>query len=167
MDNKNIDPKQSIYMYNDYSKTNNKYSNIIWNEIDNGLSDESLIKSINDKLFDTYSAKINIINNLLNSSNPLPILEKKDIIKFFNVLSPLNNEYNFASYTWNFKMYNGYLMIQNSICKADYCEYIKNKYINPIKNILEMTKFKFKYYEFKSNRFYKNIDIIFVIALEE
>ena len=41
--------------------------------------------------------------------------------------------------------------------------FLYKKYINPIKKILKLSKLNFKYYELKSNRFYKNIDIIFVI----
>jgi hypothetical protein len=169
MDNKLFDVNQSIMMNNSYLKTNNEYNNVynnvIWNMIE--CADESLIKSLNSKLFNIYNAKINIINNLLNSTDPLPIKNKKDIVKFFNILSPLNNEYHLASYKWNMKMHNGYLLIQNSICKSDLSNYLYDKYINPIHKILGLSKIKYRYYEFKSDRYYKNIDIIFCIGFND
>ena len=166
MNNKNNDFKQFHIMNNVYSKSIPKYNNVIWNSID--VADESLIKYINSKIFDVYNGKLNLINNLLYSNEPLPINSKQDVIKFFNIISPLNNEFNFGSYNWNTKNVendsSNLLFIQNSIAKADLNKYIYDKYINPIKNILTMSNIKFKYFELKAGRYYKNIDIIFVIS---
>jgi hypothetical protein len=162
MSKKIFDVKQSIMMNNSYSKTKNEYNNVIWDTIE--CADDFAIQSLNSKIFNVYNGKINIINNLLNSTVPLPITNKKDVRKFFNILAPLNNEYNLASYNWNMKTHNGYLLIANSICKSDLNDWIYNKYINPIQNILDLAKIEYKYYEFKSSRYYKNIDIVFCIS---
>jgi hypothetical protein len=155
--------KQSIIMNNQYEKSNPVYNKLIWDTIH--LGDSELIKNINSKISDTYHAKINLINNLLYSTKPLPMSNSNDIIKFFNILSPLNNEYNLGSFTWDYILHDKLLIFQNSILKSDYNKYILNKYINPIKNILIISGFKVNLFQFKSKRFNKTIDLIFVIEL--
>jgi len=163
MDNKNS--KQKIIMNNQYEKSNPVYNKLIWDTIH--LGDSELIKNINSKILDTYQQKINLINNLLYSLEPLPISKSNpnDIIKFFNIISPLNNEYNLGSFTWDYILHDKLLIFQNSILKSDYNKYVLNKYINPIKNILNMSGFKVNLFQFKSKRFNKTIDLIFVIEL--
>ena len=161
MDNKNS--KQKIIMNNQYEKSNPTYNKLIWDTIYS--EDSTLIKNINSKILDTYHAKINLINNLLYSPEPLPISNPNDIIKFFNILSPLNNEYNLGSFSWDYILHDKLLIFQNSILKSDYNKYVLNKYINPIKNILNMSRFKVNLFQFKSKRFNKTIDLIFVIEL--
>ena len=160
----NKDFHQQIKMNNFYNKSNSNINDIIWNSIE--TADESLIKSLNTKLFDTYHAKINLLFNLLYSSEPLPIKDKKSIIKFFKIIAPLNNEFNMGSYTWNFKLSENKLYVQNSILKKDLNEYIHTKYLNPIKYILKLSNINFDYYQLKSNRYYKNMDVIFVFDFE-
>jgi hypothetical protein len=155
--------KQSIIMNNQYDKSNPAYNKLIWDTIH--LGDSELIKNINSKILDTYHAKINLINNLLYSPEPLPMSNSNDIIKFFNILSPLNNEYNLGSFTWDYILHDKLLIFQNSILKSDYNKYILNKYINPIKNILIISGFQVNLFQFKSKRFNKTIDLIFVIEL--
>ena len=46
--------------------------------------------------------------------------------------------------------------------KKDACSFFYDKYINKIKNIFIKSNIKFNYFEFKSKRFYKTQDIIFV-----
>jgi hypothetical protein len=163
--NKNVDHKQSCIMNNIYSKSNSDYNQVIWDTIDK--ADDSLIKSLNAKIFDVYQGKLNLINNILNSTIPLPIKTRDDIKKLFNIIAPLNNEYNFGSYKWNFMIPKNQnekiLLIQNSITKYNFNEYVLKKYIEPIQNILKLSNIDYKYFEFKSKRFYKNIDIVFVI----
>jgi len=161
MNNKNF--LQETMMNNFYNKTNNNLNNEIWNTIQK--ADEMLIHSLNNKLFDTYHAKINLLFSLLYSDKPLPLNDKNSIIKFFNIISPLNNEFNLGSYNWNYKLVDGKLFVQNSILKSDFNKEINLKYFNPIKNILNLSNINFEYYEFKSNRFFKNIDIIYVFNL--
>ena len=161
---KNKDYKQSCIMNNIYEKSNSSYNKLIWNNIQS--ADETIIKAINAKIFDTYLAKINLINNLLYSKEPLPINNSMDIIKFFSILAPLNNEYNLGSFTWDHILHDKLLIVQNSILKCDFNQNILNKYINPIKNILELSNFKVNMFQFKSKRFNKTIDLIYVIQLE-
>jgi hypothetical protein len=161
MNTKNYNLKQSYIMNNVYSNSNPSFNKVIWDTIDK--ADDYMIKSINNKICDVYHAKINLINNLLFSTEPLNINSKEDIIKFFNILSPLNNEYSFGSYSWDFQDHDNKLLIHNSILKSDLNQYIYKKYINPLKNVLTISNINFKYYEFKNNRFNKTIDIILII----
>jgi hypothetical protein len=160
----NKDSRQQIKMNNFYSKSNTKINQIIWNSVDN--MDESLIHSLNSKLFDTYHAKINLLFNLLYSTEPLPIKDKQSIMKFFNLIAPLNNEFNLGSYSWNFKIAENRLYVQNSISKMDFNDNLQTKYLEPIKTILNLSNIKYDYYHIKSSRFYKTVDIIFVINFE-
>jgi hypothetical protein len=156
----NKDFKQQIFMNNVYDNSNSNLNNVIWNSIE--TADDVLIKSLNSKLFNTYQAKLNLLYNLLYSNNPLPINNKQSITKFFKIMSPLNNEFNLASFSWNFKFYNDKLYIQNSISKSDFNDFFEMNFLNPIKNILNLSNVNFDFYLFKSNRYYKNLDIVFV-----
>jgi hypothetical protein len=162
MDNKDF--LQKIKMNNFYDKSNSDVNELIWNSIE--TADETLIHSLNKKIFDTYHAKLNLLYNLLYSTDPLPIKDKKSIIKFFNIMAPLNNEFNMGSYNWNFKIVEKRLFVQNSITKTDLNDYLKVHYLNPIKSVLKQSGVKFDYYQFKSNRFYRNVDIVFVFDFE-
>ena len=160
----NKDLLQKIKMNNFYDKSNSNVNELIWNSIE--TADETLIHSLNTKLFDTYHAKLNLLYNLLYSTEPLPIKDKRSIIKFFSVIAPLNNEFNMGSFSWNFKSSGTRLYVQNSITKADLNDYLKVHYLNPIKSVLKQSGIKFDYYQFKSNRFYRNVDIVFVFDFE-
>lgn len=156
----NTDYPQKIKMNNTYTRSNPNINDLIWNSIE--TADENLINSLNTKLFDTYRAKLNLLYNLLYSQQPLPIKDKKSITKFFNIIAPLNNEFNMGSYSWNFKSIEKKLYVQNSITKVDLTDYLKEHYLNPIKKIFTLSGIKFDYYQINSNRYYKSIDIIFV-----
>ena len=160
----NKDLLQKIKMNNFYNKSNSNINELIWNLIE--TADETLIHSLNTKLFDTYHAKLNLLYNILYSTEPLPIKDKKSIIKLFNVIAPLNNEFNMGSYSWNFKSSGKRLFVQNSITKIDLNDYLKVHYLNPIKSVLKNSGITFDYYQFKSNRFYRNVDIVFVFDFE-
>jgi hypothetical protein len=136
---------------------------LIFNSIE--TADEMLIHSLNSKIFDTYGAKINLLFNLLYSTETLPINTMKSIMHFFNIISPLNNEFNMGSYKWNFKTVENRLYVQNSITKHDLNDYVKLKYLNPLNKVLTISNLTFDYYQIKSSRFYKNVDIIFVFEI--
>lgn len=108
----------------------------------------------------SYYTKISALKELLH--NNITLHTYKDIIKFFSIIAPLNNEYALSSYNWNIDKNNNILYITNSIAKAYYDNVYKN-YIMPIHNILKMSNIDFVFHEHKSKRFYKNIDIVFKI----
>jgi len=159
---------QNIIM-NNINDTKCDNIDFIWDNIN--TCDEHIIKKMNKLLSNDYQEKINLIYLLLNSNSKLPLKNHIDIITFFNFLSPLNNEFSFASYNWNYKIIkndnDNILFIQNSINKSDSCSYLYNKYINLIKNILVISNIQFNYFEFKCNRFYKSKDIIFVFDIKQ
>jgi len=143
-----------------------KMNNVITpNYILNNLttSDEELIKNMNSKIISVYSAKINLINYVLNSNETIINNNVHEIKKFFRFINPLNNEYSLDSYEWDFKLVDNLLLVQNSIPKilADKTCIFYLNYIKKIKNILNNSELEYKYHEFKKARFYKNLDIIF------
>jgi hypothetical protein len=151
----------SIKMNNVIAYNNNIDPNYIFNNL--STTDEGLIKSMNSKIMSVYSAKINLINYVLNSKETIINNNISEIKKFFKFISPLNNEYSLDSYEWDFKSVDNILLVQNSIPKilADKtCTFYLN-YITKIKNILDNSNLEYKYHEYKTARFYKNLDIIF------
>ena len=154
---------QSIKMNNVFTYNNNNYidPNYILNNLN--ATDEELIKNINNKIMSPYSAKINLINYVLNSNDT--VIKKKiiDIKKFFKFINPLNNEYSLDSYEWEFKLVDNFLLVQNSIHKilADKTCIFYLNYIKKIKKVLDNSDLEYKYHEYKTARFYKNLDVIF------
>ena len=145
---KTNDLYQQIIITNTYNNQSNNLNKLIWDSIE--TADDSLIHSLNNKLTDTYRQKINLIFNILYSPCPLEITGEQSIKKFFNILSPLNNEFSMGSFKWNYKVDESKLYVQNSITKYDLNDYLKEKYLNPIQNILKISNVKFDYYEIKS-----------------
>ena len=80
----NKDFLQKIKMNNFYDKSKSNVNELIWNSIE--TADETLIHSLNTKIFDTYHAKLNLLYNLLYSTEPLPIKDKKSIINLIKIL---------------------------------------------------------------------------------
>jgi len=152
---------QSIKMKNVITYNNNIDPNYVLNNLSS--TDEDLIKTMNSKIISVYSAKINLINYVLNSKETIISNKINDIKKFFNFINPLNNEYSLDSYQWNFKLIDNILLVQNSIPKilADKTCIFYLNYITKIKNILNNSNLEYKYHEYKTARFYKNLDIIF------
>jgi hypothetical protein len=158
--------KQEIYMNNHTTPLiNNSNSVMIWDLIDN--PDIEAIKNINNQISNPYQIKLSFIQNFLNSNQPYPIKSLKDLNKLFKILSPLNIEYNLGSNVWNKKISHSKLFIQNSISKKESSDIFYNKYINKVKNILVLSGVQFNYFEFKSKRFNKTKDIIWVFDLEQ
>lgn len=152
---------QSIKMNNVITYNNNIDPNYILNNLN--ATDEELIKNMNNKIISVYSAKINLINFVLNSNQTIIKNNILDIKKFFIFVNPLNNEYSLDSYEWNFKIVNNLLLVHNSIPKmlADKTCIFYLNYITKIKNILNNSNLEYKYHEYKTARYYKNLDIIF------
>jgi hypothetical protein len=152
---------QSIKMNNVITYNNNIDPNYVLNNLSS--TDEDLIKTMNSKIMSVYSAKINLINYVLNSKETIINDNITEIKKFFKFISPLNNEYSLDSYEWNFKFVNNLLLVQNSIPKilADKTCIFYLNYITKIKNVLNTSNLEYKYHEYKTARFYKNLDIIF------
>ena len=160
-----INNLQSIKMNNVITYNNNIDPNYILNKID--VFDEELIKNMNSKIISTYGAKINLINYVLNNNDTLIKSNISEIKKFFIFINPLNNEFNMGSYEWDFKIVNNLLLIYNSIPKILAIDNFYDNFINKIKNIFNNSKIEYKYHEYKTARFYKNLDILFSIKIEE
>lgn len=159
--NKFSDYAQKLRMNNFYDRSLSEYNNLIWDNIE--TADDAMVNFLNNKIFDTYHKKINILNNLLYSTKGLPIKTKADVIKFFNIIAPLSNEHNMGTYNWTFKSVGKRLYIHNSLLKLDLNTNLKINFLNPIKRVLKISGVNFKYYEFKSMRYYRSVDVVFVV----
>ncbi len=130
------------------------------------LDDSDILESIYKHIDNYYQKKINIINMILNSELIIPMKNYQNIIKFFNWLSPLNNEFNLSSKDWNIKTIKygnrEKILLQNSISKSDMSRQFYKNYINLIKKKITASGLKYNYFEFKSKRFNKIKDIIWV-----
>ncbi len=154
---------QLIQMNNIPNKINNL--DYIWNNILS--SDDIIISSVNNSIDDCYFKKLSIVNYILYTCPSLNLKLDKDIIKFFNILSIQSPTYLLGSREWSFKYIknNKNLLVQNSVSKADSSNIFYQNFINPIKKILSSSNVKFYFFEFKSKRFNKTKDIIFVFEL--
>ena len=149
---------------NIYSRSNPQYNKLIWDNIE--TADETMIKYLNDKIVDTYRMRLNLVNNILYSNEGFPIRYKKDILKLFNILAPLSNEFSLGSYKWSHKIVERRLFIHNSILKSNFTDNFKKFFLNPIRKLLRISGIDYKYYYFKSTRFNQNIDIVFAFDFE-
>jgi hypothetical protein len=156
--------RQKITMNNHkiYEFSNKEFIlNNLYNLDDTDIS-ESIYRHINNP----YQKKINLINMILDSELSIPMSNYQDIIKFFNWLSPLNNEYNLSSKDWNIKTIKygnkEKILLQNSISKSDISRQFYKNYIDLIKKKIKTSGLKYNYFEFKSKRFNKIKDIIWV-----
>ncbi len=125
------------------------------------------IKKINDMITTPEQLKLNIIYSVLDLGCDFPIKSSDDLIKLFNFVSPLNHEFRLGSKSFNYKIQSNKLYLQNSISKMDSTDIFYSKYINKLKNILNNSGVKYFYFEFRSKRFVKTKDIIFVFELDQ
>ena len=156
-----IEYAQKLRMNNFYDRSVSKYNGLIWENIE--TADDAMVDYLNNKIFDTYRKRLNILNNMLYSTQGLPIKTRADVKKFFNIITPLNNEHNLGTYNWTFKDVEKRLYIHNSLLKVDLNFNFKVYFLNPIKRVLKLSGVNFKYYEFKSMRYYRSVDVVFVV----
>ena len=156
--------RQKIIMNNFYARSKSEYNDLIWDNIE--TADDAMLKHLNNKILDTYRMRLNLINNILYSTEGLNISYKKDVLKLFNILAPLSNEYNLGSYKWSHKIVDNKLYIQNSVLKFDFTDNFRIYFLNPIKRLLKLSGIQYKYYHFKSTRYYRNIDIVFTFDFQ-
>ena len=158
--------KQQIIM-NNYKKTTITNSELILNNIYS--TDDEIYSQIYKQIYNPYQKKLNIMYLLLKSDLVIPMSSMVDVIRFFNWLSPLNNEFNMSSKDWAFKTIKygnkQKFLLQNSISKQDMGRTFYSNYIDLIKSKLALTGIKFSYFEFKSKRFNKVKDIIWAFDI--
>ena len=155
--------KQYIYS-NNYKKSKILNEKFIRENIFSNDSD--IENKIYNLICNPYQKKLNLKNLILDSNLCFPLNNYLDIIKFFNWLNPLTIEYKMASDSWNIKSVKygnrEKILLQNSISKVDMNDYFCLGYINRIKKVLTNSGIKYYYFEFKSKRFNKIKDIIWV-----
>lgn len=158
--------KQQIIM-NNYKETTINNNQLILNNIYS--TDDEIYSQIYKQISNPYQKRLNTIGLLLKSDLVIPMSNMVDIIRFFNWLSPLNNEFNMGSKDWAFKTIKygnkEKFLLQNSISKQDMGRTFYSNYIDLVKAKLTLTGINFCYFEFKSKRFNKVKDIIWAFDI--
>lgn len=156
---------QKIYKNNDLQSKNITQSLNDFIVMNLFLNDSDMENKIYNLIVNRVQKKLNLINLILNTDINLKLNTWESIIKFFNWLSPMTLEYKMASGNWNIKTIKygnkEKILIQNSISKIDYTDSFV-MYIKKIKKTLLNSKINYNYFEFKSKRFNKIKDIIWV-----
>lgn len=153
-----MDNQKQIQILNKDFILNNIYS-----------TDDDINLQLYKHLLCPYQKRLNLMNLILKSNLIIPLNNMIQIIKFFNWLSPLNNEFNMGSKDWAFKKIKygnkQKFLLQNSISKQDMGRSFYSNYIDLIKKKLSESKTNYYYFEFKSKRFNKIKDVIWVFDL--
>lgn len=127
-------------------------------------TDDDIYSQIYSQISNPYQKKLNIITMLLKSDLVIPLSTHIDVIKFFNWLSPLNNEFGMSSKDWEIKTIKygnrEKILLHNSISKQDMGRTFYSNYIDVVKKKLSLSNVPYCYFEFKSKRFNKIKDII-------
>lgn len=108
-----------------------------------------------------YEKKLILLNNMITKPETIKLVNKKDIINFFNTITPLNIENNLGCKDWSYKTKRKSLFIQN--CYSYKHQHTVSIYMNNIKSILDYNNIKYQYFEFRNSRFNKNVDSVFYI----
>ena len=155
--------RQNIIM-NNYKKSHIVNKDFILNNIYS--TDTDICDKIYNLIENPYQKKINLIHLILDSDLIIPIKNIYDVVKFFNWLTPLNIEHKMSSREWSQKTirYGNKvkILLQNSISKSDLDKHFTTNYINKIKKVFNNSNIQYTYFEFKSKRFTKIKDIIWV-----
>lgn len=158
--------RQQIIM-NNYKETFITNNQLILNNIYS--TDDEIYSQIYKQIYNPYQKRLNTIGLLLKSNLKIPMANMTDIIRFFNWLSPLNNEFNMGSKDWAWKKIKygnkEKFLLQNSISKQDMCQTFYSNYIDLVKAKLALACVEFCYFEFKSKRFNKVKDIIWAFDI--
>ena len=158
--------RQQIIM-NNYKETTINNNQLVLNNIYS--TDDEIYSQIYNQISNPYQKRLNTIGLLLKSDLIIPMSNMTDIIRFFNWLSPLNNEFNMGSKDWAWKKIKygnkEKFLLQNSISKQDMGRTFYSNYIDLIKAKLTLAGIEFCYFEFKSKRFNKVKDIIWAFDI--
>ncbi len=156
-----LNNKQKIIM-NNHTSTKILNSELILNNI--YKIDDDIYTQIYNLIDNPYQKRLNVINLLLKSDIIIPMNNFIEINKFFNWLSPLNNEFNLSSKDWKIKTIKygnkEKYLLNNSISKQNMTENFYSNYIDLIKKKLLLSNIDYTYFEFKSKRFNKVKDIV-------
>lgn len=132
-------------------------------------TNDEMYSQIYKQILNPYQKRLNTMYLLLKSDLVIPMLTITDIIRFFNWLTPLNNEFNMSSKDWAYKKIKygnkQKFLLQNSISKQDMGKTFYSNYIDLVKNKLTLGNVNFYYFEFKSKRFNKVKDIIWAFDI--
>lgn len=154
--------------------TNNKYyknvidPDLVFTNLHHNGDNIAILTMMHNNIINPYEIKINLLKYVIQNPDfkiGSSIINIKD---FFNTLNPLNIEFQMGSYNWSYKCVNNnekkLMLVQNSLFKKNIYNTpnVYTDYIDLIKQILDRSGITFGYHEFRTKRFYKRVDTIFV-----
>ena len=132
--------------------------------------DIGTLTTLHNNIINPYEIKINLLKYVIQNPNFKIGSTITNIKDFFNTLNPLNIEFQMGSYTWSYKSINNngkeLLLVQNSLFKKNVYNTpnVYTDYIDLIKQVLSRSNITFSYHEFRTKRFYKRVDTIFLFV---
>lgn len=145
--------------------------NLIFTNVCYGDGASDTLTLFYNKIVNPYDIKINLLKYIIQNPNFKIEPNIKNVKDFFNTLNPLNIEFLMGSYNWSYKCINNngkeLLLIQNSLLKKNVYNTpnVYDDYIELIKQVLSRSGVIFSYHEFRTKRFYKRVDTIFIIDI--
>jgi len=159
------------------AQNNNKHyknvidPNLIFTNVCYGDGAGDTLTLLYNKIVNPYEIKINLLKYVIQNPDFKIEPNIKNVKDFFNTLNPLNIEFLMGSYNWSYKCINNngkeLLLIQNSLLKKNVYNTpnVYDDYIELIKKVLSRSGVIFSYHEFRTKRFYKRVDAIFIIDI--
>jgi hypothetical protein len=142
--------------------------NLVFTNLHNNGDNMSVLTTMHNNIINPYEIKINLLKYVIQNPDFKIGSSITNIKDFFNTLNPLNIEFQMGSYVWSYKCIsnNGkeLLLVQNSLFKKNVYNTpnVYTDYIDLIKQILDRSGITFNYHEFRTKRFYKRVDTIFL-----
>jgi hypothetical protein len=143
--------------------------NLVFTNLHNN-GDMDTLTTFHNNIINPYEIKINLLKYVIQNPDFKIGSLITNIKDFFNTLNPLNIEFQMGSYNWSYKSINNngkeLLLVQNSLFKKNVYNTpnVYTDYIDLIKQILSRSNITFSYHEFRTKRFYKRVDTIFLFS---
>jgi hypothetical protein len=156
---------------------NNKYyknvidPNLVFTNLHQSSDNIAILTTMHNNIINPYEVKINLLKYVIQNPDFKIGSTITNIKDFFNTLNPLNNEFQMGSYKWSYKCINNngkeLFLVQNSLFKKNIYNTpnVYTDYIDLIKKILDRSGIVFHYHEFRTKRFYKRVDTIFLFYI--
>jgi len=133
---------------------------VIYDNLDK--MEEREINLFYNKLVDTNLKKKEILKILIKKNN-IEIKTKEDLERFFKRICIISDDYYLGSREWRIIQLNNKLIFNNCITKYHYP--LSKNFIDNIQQILLNNNFISNLQLLKNNRFYKTLQINFIIDL--
>jgi hypothetical protein len=142
--------------------------NLVFTNLHQSDDNMTVLTLLHNNIINPYEIKINLLKYVIQNPDFKIGSSITNIKDFFNTLNPLNIEFQMGSYVWSYKCINNngkeLLLVQNSLFKKNVYNTpnVYTDYIDLIKLILDRSGVTYSYHEFRTKRFYKRVDTIFL-----